>query len=152
MDFDLPEELCTLKDSVASFCETEITPRREAYEQSGEFPHPLISKMGEAGFLAVSVISEEISRLAPEFGYAMNMQAMTCPYTIYNWGTDDQAKRFVPDLISGTKIGMFALSEAGGGSDPAGAMRTTARREGKDALGIKDATRHMMRNRLAGKI
>ena len=146
MNFDLPEELCMLKDSVASFCETEIKPGRETYEQSGEFPHPLISKMGEAGFfgaafpeelggseagfLAVSVIAEEISRLAPEFGYAMNMQAMTCPYTIYNWGTEDQTKRFVPALISGTKIGMFALSEAGGGSDPAGAMRTTARREG----------------------
>ena len=50
MNFDLPEELCMLKDSVASFCETEIKPGREAYEQSGEFPHPLISKMGEAGF------------------------------------------------------------------------------------------------------
>jgi isovaleryl-CoA dehydrogenase len=146
VNFDLPEELCLLKDSVASFCETEIKPCRDAYEQSGEFPHSLIRKMGEAGFfgaafpeelggshagfLAVAVIAQEISRLAPEFGYAMNMQAMTCPYTIYNWGTEDQAKRFVPDLISGTKIGMFALSEAGGGSDPAGAMRTTARREG----------------------
>ena len=146
MNFDLPEELCLLRDSVASFCETEIKPGSDAYEQSGEFPHPLIRKMGEAGyfgaafpeelggsaagFLAVSVIAEEISRLAPEFGYAMNMQAMTCPYTIYNWGSEDQAKRFVPDLISGTKIGMFALSEADGGSDPAGAMRTTARRDG----------------------
>ena len=60
----------------------------------------------------------------------MNMQAMTCPFTIYNWGTDEQVSRFVPDLIAGRKIGMFALSEAGGGSDPAGSMRTTAVRKG----------------------
>ena len=39
-------------------------------------------------------------------------------------------KRFVPDLISGTKIGMFALTEPGGGSDPAGNMKTTAKRQG----------------------
>lgn len=147
MNFDLPEEMQSLRESVGRFCESEIRPAMCAFEASGEFPYAIIRKMGEAGFfgaafpedlggsaagfLAVSVIAEEISRLAPEFGYAMNMQAMTCPYTIYNWGTEDQARRFVPDLISGRKIGMFALSEAGGGSDPAGAMKTTARLDGR---------------------
>ncbi|MBU0723874.1 MAG: acyl-CoA dehydrogenase family protein [Alphaproteobacteria bacterium] len=146
MDFTVPEELTALGESVARFCETEIIPAMPEYEKKAEFCYPLIAKMGDAGFFgasfpeelggsaagfqAVSIIAEEISRLAPEFGYAMNMQAMTCPYTIYNWGTEDQARRFVPDLIAGRKIGMFALSEAGGGSDPAGAMKTTARRDG----------------------
>jgi isovaleryl-CoA dehydrogenase len=60
----------------------------------------------------------------------MNLQAMTCPFTILNWGTEEQVRRFVPRLIGGEAIGMFALTEPGGGSDPAGAMRTTARREG----------------------
>ena len=83
-----------------------------------------------AGFLAIAAISEELSRLSPEFGYAMNMQAMTCPFTIYNWGTEEQISRYVPDLISGKKIGMFALSESGGGSDAAGAMQTKAMRDG----------------------
>lgn len=146
MDFDLPEEHRAIRDMVVRFCEAELVPAINDYEAKAEFPYPLIAKMGEAGlfgaafpeslggtaagFLAVSVIAEEISRLVPVFGYAMNMQAMTCPYTIYNWGTQAQAERFVPDLIAGRKIGMFALSEAGGGSDPAGAMRTTARRDG----------------------
>lgn len=146
MDFDLPEEHRAIRDTVVRFCEAELVPAIGDYEAKGAFPYPLIAKMGEAGlfgaafpealggtevgFLAVSVIAEEISRLVPAFGYAMNMQAMTCPYTIYNWGTEEQAERFVPDLIAGRKIGMFALSEAGGGSDPAGAMRTTARRDG----------------------
>ena len=84
------------------------------------------------GFHAVAVIAEEISRLAPEFGYAMNLQAMTCPFTIYNWDRDDQVTRFVPDLIAGRRIGMFALTEPGGGSDPAGAMKTTATRRGDE--------------------
>jgi isovaleryl-CoA dehydrogenase len=84
----------------------------------------------DMGYLAVAAIAEELSRLAPEFGYAMNMQSMTCPFTIYNWGSASQVQRFVPDLIAGRKIGMFALSEPGGGSDAAGSMKTTACRDG----------------------
>lgn len=140
----------TLRESVRRFHETEIAPTLPDYEARGEFPREIVRKLGEAGyfgaafpewlggseagFLAVSVIAEELSRLAPELGYCMNMQAMTCPYTIYNWGSDAQAEAHVPDLISGRNIGMFALSEAGGGSDPAGAMRTTARRTGDGYL------------------
>ena len=146
MDLSLPEEIGAVKETVARLVETEIAPAMPEYEARGEFPRPIIEKMGAAGlfgaafpealggtdmgFLAVAVISEELSRLAPEYGYAMNMQAMTCPFTIYNWGTVDQAARFVPDLIAGRKVGMFALTEPGGGSDPAGATQTTARREG----------------------
>lgn len=146
MNFDLPEELVALGDAVADFSRRRLTDDAEAYEKSGEFAFELIRDMGEAGFfgapfpeslggseagfMAVSIIAEEISRVAPAYGYAMNMQCATCPYTIYNWGSEDQVERFVPNLITGKSIGMFALSEAGGGSDPAGAMRTTARREG----------------------
>lgn len=150
MNFDLPEELVALKDAVADFAARRLTDDAEAYERSGEFAYDLIREIGAAGFfgapfpeelggsaagfLAVSVIAEEISRIAPAYGYAMNMQCATCPYTIYNWGTSEQVERFVPGLISGETIGMFALSEAGGGSDPSGAMRTTAKRAGDHYL------------------
>jgi isovaleryl-CoA dehydrogenase len=144
LDFDLPPDMQALQDSVRRLYETEVAPVLPDCEARGAFPHAVVRKLGEAGlfgaafperlggseagFLAVSVISEELSRLAPELGYCMNMQAMTCPFTIYNWGTDAQAQAEVPDLIAGRRIGMFALSEAGGGSDPAGSMRTTATR------------------------
>ena len=98
-----PEDISALKQTVARFVEQQITPSMGAYEAAGEFPHGLIEAMGSAGFFgasfpealggsamgfhAVAVIAEEISRLAPEFGYAMNLQAMTCPFTIYNWGS-----------------------------------------------------------------
>jgi alkylation response protein AidB-like acyl-CoA dehydrogenase len=146
MDFLLPEDITALTESVARFAATEIFPVMPEFEKTGEFPHVIVQKMAaagcfgaafpeavegsDAGFLAVSAISETISRLAPEFGYCMNMQAMTCPFTIFNWGTGDQISRFVPDLIAGKKIGMFALSEPGGGSDAAGSMKTTAVRDG----------------------
>ncbi|HEX6145063.1 MAG TPA: acyl-CoA dehydrogenase family protein [Geminicoccaceae bacterium] len=146
MDFTREEMLDELARSVARFVEAEVLPVIERHEREGRFPHAIIERMGEmgffgaafgeevggtgAGFAAVATIAEEISRLRPEFGYAMNMQAMTCPFTIYNWGSDEQVMRFVPDLIAGRRIGMFALSEAGGGSDAAGSMRTTAVRDG----------------------
>ena len=146
MDFSLPEEIGAVADAVARFAETEILPEIGTYEASGEFPREIVAKMGvagffgaafhealggtDAGFLAVAAIYETISRIAPEFGYCMNMQAMTCPFTIFNWGTDDQIDRFVPDLIAGRRIGMFALTEPGGGSDAAGSMKTTATRDG----------------------
>lgn len=146
MEFALPEECVALAAAVERFAKTEILPVIGVFEASGEFPRDIVGKMGAAGFFgaafpenlggsnagfaAVAAISETISRLAPEFGYCMNMQAMTCPFTIYNWGTDDQISRFVPDLIAGRKIGMFALTEPGGGSDAAGAMKTTAVRDG----------------------
>ena len=146
MDFELPEEYAAITDTVRRIVEAEIKPVIGAYETSGEFPYPVIRKMGDAGlfgatfpeslggtdagFFAITAISEEFSRLTPEFGYAMNQQAMTCPFTIFNWGSDAQIERFVPDLIAGRAIGMFALTEPGGGSDAAGAMKTTARRHG----------------------
>lgn len=142
----LPAELDAVRQSVFRFVRGEIMPVIGRLEQERVFPRELIARMGAAGFFgatfpaelggsdmgfaAVAVIAEEISRTRPDFGYCMNLQAMTCPFTILNWGTDDQIMRFVPDLIAGRKIGMFGLTEPGGGSDPAGAMRTTARRDG----------------------
>ncbi len=146
MELSLPEEIVALRDTVRRFVDAEIAPAIGAYERNQAFPRPIIEKMGAAGlfgaafperlggsdmgFLAVAAIAEELSRLAPEFGYAMNMQAMTCPFTIYNWGSKAQIDRFVADLVGGRKIGMFALTEPGGGSDAAGSMRSTARRDG----------------------
>lgn len=146
MDFARDEALDEIARSVERFIEAEVLPVIDRHEREGSFPHAIIERMGEmgffgaafgedvggtgAGFAAVATIAEEISRLRPEFGYAMNMQAMTCPFTIYNWGADEQVARFVPDLIAGRRIGMFALSEAGGGSDPAGSMQTAAVRQG----------------------
>ena len=143
---DLPPELDAVRQSVFRFVRAEIMPGIDALEREKVFPRAMIAKMGAAGFFgaafpehvggsdmgfaAVAAISEEISRTRPDFGYCMNLQAMTCPFTILNFGTDAQIAKFVPDLIAGRKIGMFGLTEPGGGSDPAGAMRTTARRDG----------------------
>jgi isovaleryl-CoA dehydrogenase len=146
MDFTEPAEIAALRASVVRLIAHDIEPTIGAFERTGAFPRPIVETMGAAGlfgaafperlggsasgFAAVAAIAETLSSRRPEFGYLMNMQAMTCPFTIFNWGTAAQAECFVPDLIRGRKLGMFALTEPGGGSDPAGAMQTRARREG----------------------
>jgi len=147
MDFGESDEIAALRASVLRLIEREIEPAIGAFERAGAFPRSIVEKMGAAGlfgaafperlggsasgFAAVAAIAETLSRRRPEFGYLMNMQAMTCPFTIFNWGTDEQAERFVPNVIQGRRLGMFALTEPGGGSDPASAMQTRARRDGE---------------------
>ena len=148
MNFDLSNENIQIKKMARAFAEKEILPNVKSYEEQRKFPKEILEKMGDAGlfgacfpeqyggselgFLNLAIIAEEISKAHPAFGYAFNMQAMTCPFTILNWGTEEQIEKYVPDLIKAKKIGMFALSESGGGSDPAGSMKTTARLEGDE--------------------
>ncbi|MDQ0340827.1 isovaleryl-CoA dehydrogenase [Caldalkalibacillus uzonensis] len=147
MNFDLSEENVQVKNMARKFAEKEIIPHVKSYEDHGKFPKDILQKMGQAGmfgacfperyggselgFLNFAIIAEEISRAHPAFGYAFNMQAMTCPLTILNWGTEEQIENYVPRLIAADYIGMFALTESGGGSDAAGSMKTTARLKGE---------------------
>lgn len=146
MDFTLSPDLVQVRDTVERLMIDVAQPAAKVAERDGKFPREAVAGLGAEGvfgaafpeevggsaqgFQAVGLISETVSRLEPGFGYCMNLQGMTCPLTIFNWGTEAQVKRFVPDLISGKKIGMFALTEPGGGSDPAGNMKTTARKQG----------------------
>jgi alkylation response protein AidB-like acyl-CoA dehydrogenase len=150
MNFDLSNENIQVRNMVRSFVEKEILPNVKYYEENRLFPKDILRKMGDAGlfgacfpekyggsemgFLNLSIIAEEVSRAHPAFGYAFNMQSMTCPFTILNWGTEEQIQKYVPDLIKAKKIGMFGLTESGGGSDAAGSMKTTARLEGDEYI------------------
>lgn len=148
MNFDLSDENNQIKKMTRTFAEKEIIHKVKEYEDQGKFPNDILSKMGEAGmfgscfpekyggsemgFLNQALIAEEISKAHPAFGYAFNMQAMTCPFTILNWGTKEQIEKYVPRLIKADLIGMFALTESGGGSDAAGSMKTTAKLDGTE--------------------
>jgi len=146
MDFTLSPDFVATREAVERLMVEVAQPAAKMAEREGRFPREAVARLGEAGvfgaafpesvggsaqgFQAVGLISETVSRLEPGFGYCMNLQGMTCPLTIFNWGREDQIRRFVPDLIRGRRIGMFALTEPGGGSDPAGNMRTTAKKRG----------------------
>jgi len=146
MDEFLPGEIRAVRDELVRFLEREILPELAGYESRGEFPRPLIAKMGEAGyygvafpeslggtdlgFLAMAVVAEEVARANPALSLSHNQQGMTCPYTIYSGGSDAQCEQYIPDILAGKTIGLWSLTESGGGSDAAGNLKTFARRDG----------------------
>ena len=140
------EELESIRESVRRFMKTEVTPVINDYEARGVLPRELIKKAGAAGlygsvfpesvggtnvgYLAAAIILEEISRIDIRFAGCSNQQSGTCPTGIYLAGTPEQIRKYVPMLIAGEFIGMMSLTESGSGSDAAGAMKTTAKRDG----------------------
>ena len=146
MDELMPEEVTAIRDSINRFMETEVNPLMDEIERKGEFPRDLVKKAGAAGFygavfpasvggtdlgyVAAAVVSEELARNDVRFAACNNQQGSTCPQCIYSAGTVEQVMKYVPPILAGETIGMMALTEAGGGSDALGAMKTTATRDG----------------------
>ena len=146
MDEMLPDEIRVIRDSVNRFMETEVNPVMDGFAERGEFPRDLVKKAGDAGFygcvfpesvggtdlgyVAATVVSEELARNDVRFAACNNQQGSTCPQCIYAGGSVEQVMKFVPPLLAGETIGMMALTESGGGSDALGNMKTTAVRDG----------------------
>lgn len=142
----LPDEIGEIRATVNAFMEAEVNPVMDEVEASGVFPRDLVRRAGELGlygavfpesvggsdmgYLAAAVVSEELARNDVRFAACNNQQGSTCPTCIYAAGTPEQVMRYVPPLLAGETIGMMALTESGGGSDPLGNMRTTATRDG----------------------
>ena len=140
------EEIEAVRDMVIRFMQAEVVPVMDGFEKRGEFPRELIAKAGEAGlygtvfpesvggsnmgYMAATVVQEEMGRLDVRFAACNNQQGSTCPSTIYMAGTPEQVMKYVPNLLAGKTIGMMSLSESGSGSDAAGAMKTFAKRDG----------------------
>ena len=84
------------------------------------------------GFLAHTLISEEIARVHSAIRVYLNMQAGPA-VTLFEFGNEEQKKKYLPGLLSGESIGLFAITEPDAGSDVA-AMKTTAKRDGQHYL------------------
>jgi len=129
MNFDLSEEIVAIQDMARKFAEREILPRTK----EDCFKRDLVGKMGEVGhfgsafppkygganvgFLAHSVMCEETSRADSGLRALFNLQAMTVPYTIMEWGTQEAREKYVKDLVCAKKIGCTCFSEPNVGSD-----------------------------------
>ena len=133
LDFGLGQELDALRDLVCQFSTREILPRAASIDSKNEFPKDLWQKLGNAGLLGVTapeayggselgylahcIIVEEISRASAAVGLSYGAHSNLCVNQLNRWGSDDQKAKYLPDLISGKKVGSLAMSEAGSGSD-----------------------------------
>ena len=132
-DFGLGETLDALRDSVASFCAREILPMAAEIDRSNVFPRELWPKLGELGvlgmtvpeayggvdlgYLAHTVVMEEISRASGAVGLSYGAHSNLCVNQLARFGTDEQKQAYLPNLISGEYVGALAMSEHNSGSD-----------------------------------
>ena len=129
MDLDLSEETVAIQDMTRRFVEREVMPRIK----EDCFKPDLVAKMGglglfgcafppkyggtDSGFLAHSVVTEEISRADSGLRPLFNLQAMTVPYAVMEWGTPEARDKYVKDLVMAKRIGCSCFSEPNAGSD-----------------------------------
>lgn len=136
-----------LRREVRRFAEERILPGVRERDLGHTFPADLVHEAGEMGLfgmlvdesyggsgfdpLSYCLAVEEISRICPSIGVTMSVSNSVCCWPIAKFGSEEVKRKFLPDLASGRKLGGFCLTEAGSGSD-AGAMLSTARREGDE--------------------
>jgi glutaryl-CoA dehydrogenase (non-decarboxylating) len=148
MDFDLPEELAEVQKLAHDFAEKEIAPSAAQDDREHRFRKDLVGKMGELGFygclipeefggnglgfLAHTLVSEEIARVHSAIRVYVNMQAGPA-VTLFEFGNEEQKEKYLPGLLSGQSIGLFAITEPDAGSDVA-SMKTSAKRDGQNYL------------------
>ncbi len=141
ISFGFTEEQEAIREAARDFARQEIDPIVEEIDEAQHFPVELFEKMGELGFLGVLVpeelegaglgyieyvlILDEISCVDPSIGLSVAAHNSLCGQHIYKFGNEEQRKRWMPDLATGRKIGAWALTEPGAGSDAAG-TRTKA--------------------------
>jgi len=142
------EELLTqderlTRDTVARFVDREVLPRIGRLWLDGEFPKDLIPKLGAlrifganlpqeygcagVNHIAYGLIMQELERGDSGIRSFVSVQGALVMWPIYEYGSEEQRRRWLPAMAAGEKIGCFGLTEPTAGSDP-GAMQTRARR------------------------
>lgn len=143
--FELTKEIQVIQKAAREFAKKEILPRVAEDEANHTFQHDLVLKMGELdfygcpipeeyggnemGFLAHTVVTEEISKVSGSLRAAFNMQTMGTAREIYQYGTEEQKKKYIPKLMTAEKLGCIGITEGDAGSDVAN-IKTVAVKKG----------------------
>ncbi|HEX7552485.1 MAG TPA: acyl-CoA dehydrogenase family protein [Geothrix sp.] len=145
MDVTLPEHVEALRQEVRKFAEKEIRPNVMTWDEAKTFPFDVVKKLGEMGMMGIifpeqyggagmgyleyAVVVEELSRVDGSVGISVAAHNSLCANHIYAMGDERQKQAWLVPLASGKAIGAWGLTEPGSGSD-AGALRTSAKKEG----------------------
>ncbi len=140
MDFVLNDEQRLMAKSVRQYMEAEIKPLVMKLDHERRYVHPHIGKAKEMGLLGLMIpeeygglgcdavtycaVVEEVSRVSPAMGILISVHNSVGNYPIYQFGTEEQKRKYLPELTS-DKVGAMCLTEPNAGSD-AGSLATTA--------------------------
>ena len=144
MEYFLTEEQQMIVDLARKIAQEKIKPVREHYDETEEFPWPIVEELAKAdlcgvyipqeyggfggGVMNLVLVVEELCKVDGGISLALAATALGT-FPILLGGNEEQKKKYLPDIASGKKLAAFGLTEPEAGSD-ATAMRTTAKKEG----------------------
>ena len=147
MNCELTEQQALLQQTIRDFAQAEIAPGASERDEAARFPRELIPKMADLGLFGVmipesyggagldplsfAIIIEEIARVDASVALLLASHNSLCAGHILAAGNEEQKRAHLPSLASGKKLGAWALTEPGGGSD-ARSLKTKAVRDGDD--------------------
>ena len=136
MEFTYSREQEMVKKMLKEFAENEIAPISAEIDEKAEYPYETIAKLGELGlmgmpfpqsyggagtdYLTYIMAIEEISKVDAAHGVIIQTHNALCCWPIFTYGTEEQKQQYLPDLLSGKKLGAFGLTEPNAGTDAAG--------------------------------
>jgi len=140
MDFNFTREQGLLQKTIREFAEAKLASKAVEFDNQGDFPADFIKETGKLGIfglinskeyggsgmghVARMIAMEETARIHPSLGFYLQTGNLLM-YALENFGTEEQKKKYLPDLCKGEKICSLAVTEPSGGSDPSN-MSTTA--------------------------
>jgi butyryl-CoA dehydrogenase len=147
MDFELTDEQQLIRDAVREFAEAEVAPIAGALDRDHRFPYELLPRMAELNIMGMPfpekcggagadetsyvLAVEEISRACASTGCILSAHTSLATWPVFKFGTDAQKDRYLADMASGRRLGAFALTEPGAGTD-AGSGTCTATLHGDE--------------------
>lgn len=151
LDELLSEEQKLVRESVRNYVKKEISPIIEDYAQRAEFPQHIVKQLGDLGcfgptipveyggggldYISYGLMMQELERGDSGVRSTASVQGSLVMFPIYEFGTEEQRKKYLPKLASGEWLGCFGLTEPDHGSNPAGMLTN-----------IKDAGDHVILN------
>jgi len=142
-DYFLVDDLLTdehklIRDTVRNYVKKEISPIIEDYAQRAEFPKQIIQQLGDLGcfgptipheyggggldYISYGLMMQELERGDSGVRSTASVQGSLVMFPIYQYGSEEQRKKFLPKLASGEWLGCFGLTEPNHGSDPSGML------------------------------
>ena len=136
MNFQLTKEQEFVRKMVREFAETEVEPIAADIDKEHRFPVETVEKMAKYGMMGIpfpkeyggaggdevayAITVEELARVCGSTAVIVSAHTSLCCWPIYKFGTEDQTKKYLPDLLAGKTLGAFGLTEPNAGTDAAG--------------------------------
>ncbi|MCW8811049.1 MAG: acyl-CoA dehydrogenase family protein [Ignavibacteriaceae bacterium] len=142
---ELTENQILIRDTIRDFAQNKIKPKIMEWDEAQHFPMEIFRELGELGFMGIIfpeeyggaglgyvdfvLIIEELGKVDPSISLSVAAHNGLCTNHIFRFANEELKRKYLPDLVTGKKIGAWGLTEPSSGSDAAG-MKSYAEKKG----------------------